>query len=96
MVGVHTHAVRLQVECELAVLDLLELVLVQIGPAPDPGVDNMRKPFSAGNLQPPVCTPAITSLPPLYSDFSSLGLVISAQCQGGLIRNVCYVVCVVQ
>ena len=63
MVGVHTDAVRLQVECELAVLDLLELVLVQVGPAPDPGVDNMRKPFSAGNLQPPVCTPAITSQP---------------------------------
>ena len=95
MVGVHTDAVRLQVECELAVLDLLELVLVQVGPAPDPGVDNMRKPFSSGNLQPAVCTPAITSQPS-NSDFSSLGFVKSAQCQGGLIRNVCCVVCVVQ
>ena len=50
VVGVHTDAVRLQVECELAVLDLLELVLVQVGPAPDPGVDHMGKAFSPGNL----------------------------------------------
>lgn len=54
VVRVHAHAVRFQIEGELAVLDLLELVLVKVGPSPDPGVDDMRKSFPCGDLEPSI------------------------------------------
>lgn len=50
VVRVDADGVRLEVEGVLAVLDLLQLVLVQVGPPPDAGVDHMREPFPARNL----------------------------------------------
>ena len=50
MVRVDADGVRLEVEGVLAVLDLLQLVLVQVGPPPDAGVDHVREPFPARNL----------------------------------------------
>ena len=50
VIRIHANGVGLQVERVLAVLHLLQLVLVQIRPAPDPGVDHMGKAFSPGNL----------------------------------------------
>ncbi len=51
VVGVHADGVGLQVERVLAVLDLLELVLVQVGPPPDAGVDDVREALPARHLQ---------------------------------------------
>ena len=50
VVGIHADRVGLQVERELAVLDLLQLILVKIRPSPDTSVDHMRKPFPTSNL----------------------------------------------
>ena len=50
VIRIHANGVGLQVERVLAVLHLLQLVLVQVRPAPDPGVDHMGKAFSPGNL----------------------------------------------
>ena len=50
VVGVDADRVGLEVEGVLAVLDLLQLVLVQVGPPPDAGVDHVREPFPARNL----------------------------------------------
>lgn len=52
--GVHTHAVVLQVEGKLAELDVLQLVFVQVGPAPEAGVNDMWETLAAGNLQTPI------------------------------------------
>ena len=46
MVRVDADGVRLEVEGVLAVLDLLQLVLVQVGPPPNPGVDHVWKPLA--------------------------------------------------
>ena len=51
VVRVHANRVRLQVKRVLTVLHLLQLVLVQIRPTPNPGVDHMGKAFSPGNLR---------------------------------------------
>ena len=52
MVGVDAHEVLvLVVESVLAVVHLLQLVLVQVGPAPDPGVDHVREALAASNLR---------------------------------------------
>lgn len=50
MVGVDTHVVTLEVEGILAVFDMLQFILMQVGPPPQPGVDNMREPFTSGDL----------------------------------------------
>ena len=50
VVRVDADGVRLEVEGVLAVLDLLQLVLVQVGPPPDAGIDHVREPFPARNL----------------------------------------------
>lgn len=50
VVRVDTHVVSLEVERILAVLDVLQLILMQVGPAPQAGVDNMGEAFTPGNL----------------------------------------------
>ena len=50
MVWVHTHTVALEVKGVLAELDIAQLILVQVRPSPNPGVDHVRKAFSPGNL----------------------------------------------
>jgi len=50
VVGIHAHRVALEIEGEGAVLDMLELILVQVGPAPNPGVDHVRKALATGYL----------------------------------------------
>lgn len=50
MIRVDADGVALQVKCELAELDMLEFVLVKIGPAPDASVDHVRKAFAARHL----------------------------------------------
>ena len=51
VVRIHANRVGLQVKRVLTVLHLLQLVLVQIRPTPNPGVDHMGKAFSPGNLR---------------------------------------------
>jgi hypothetical protein len=61
VVRIHANRVGLQVKRVLTVLHLLQLVLVQIRPTPNPGVDHMGKAFSPGNLE-------ATVESPLYGD----------------------------
>ena len=51
VVGVDADRVALEVEGELAELDVLELVLVQVGPPPDACVDDVRETLPSGHLQ---------------------------------------------
>lgn len=50
MVGVDANIVVLEVKGELAELDVLEFVLVQVWPAPQAGVDDVGEAFSPGDL----------------------------------------------
>ena len=50
MVGVDADRVGLEVEGVLAVLDLLQLVLVQVRPPPDARVDHVREPLPTRHL----------------------------------------------
>lgn len=50
VVRIDADVVLLEVEGKLAVLDLLQLVLVQIGPPPDFGVKYVWKELPPGNL----------------------------------------------
>ena len=50
MVGVDADGVDLQVEGKVAALGSSKLVLVEVGPAPDPSVDDVRKALTTGNL----------------------------------------------
>ena len=50
VVGVDADRVGLEVEGVLAVLDLLQLVLVQVRPPPDARVDHVREPLPTRNL----------------------------------------------
>lgn len=54
VVGVHTHAVILQVEGVLTKLDMFQFVFVQVWPTPQAGINDVRETLSTGNLQPPV------------------------------------------
>lgn len=54
MIRIHANGVALEVERELAVFDVLQLVLVQVGPAPDARVDDVGKALAARDLQAPV------------------------------------------
>lgn len=45
VVGVDTHVVTLEVKGKLAAFDVLQLVLVQVGPAPQPCVDDVGEAF---------------------------------------------------
>ena len=51
VIGVHTHTVRLQIKCILTIFHILQLVLVQVRPAPDASIDNVRESFPGGDLQ---------------------------------------------
>ena len=51
VVGIHADGVGLEVERVLAVLDLLQLVLMEVGPAPDACIDHVGKPLSPRNLE---------------------------------------------
>ena len=50
MIGVHADIVALQVKGKLTVFDVLQLILVQVGPSPQPGVDHMRESFTSSHL----------------------------------------------
>lgn len=54
VVRVHADRVALEVERKLAELDVLQLVLVQVRPAPYARVDDVRKALPPGHLQAPV------------------------------------------
>lgn len=51
VVGVDTHVVVLQIKGVLAELDVLEFVLVEVRPAPQPGVNHVRETFPPGHLR---------------------------------------------
>jgi hypothetical protein len=51
MVWVDAYRVGLEVKTKLAVLDLLQLILVKVGPSPYAGVDHVRKSFPTSNLK---------------------------------------------
>ena len=51
VVGVDADRVGLEVEGVLAILDLLQLVLVQVGPPPDARVDDVREPLPTRHLK---------------------------------------------
>lgn len=51
MVRVYTDAVALQVEGKLAVFDVLQLILVKVGPSPQTGVDHVRETFTSSHLK---------------------------------------------
>ena len=51
VVGIHADGVGLEVERVLAVLDLLQLVLMEVGPSPDPCIDHVGKSLPASNLR---------------------------------------------
>ena len=51
VVRVDADTVRLQIKCILTVLYILQLVLVEVGPPPDPGVDYMWESLPCGHLQ---------------------------------------------
>lgn len=50
MVRVDAHVVNLEVERILAVFDVLQLILMQVGPAPQAGVDHVGEALTPGNL----------------------------------------------
>jgi len=50
VVRVHTNRVGFQVESVLAILDLLQLVLVKVGPSPDTSVDHVGKTLPPSHL----------------------------------------------
>lgn len=50
VIGVDTHIVTLEVEGKLAVFDVLQFILMQVRPPPQPGIYHMREPFTSGHL----------------------------------------------
>lgn len=50
VVGVDAHTVTLEVESILAELGVAELILVEVRPSPDPGVDHMGKTLPSSDL----------------------------------------------
>lgn len=57
MIGVDTHVVTLEVKGKLAVFDMLQFILMQVRPPPQPCVDYMREPFTSSHLQPSIKCP---------------------------------------
>lgn len=51
MVGVDTHVVALQVEGKLAAFDVLQFILMQVRPAPQPRVDDVGEAFAPSDLR---------------------------------------------
>jgi hypothetical protein len=57
MIRIDAYRVTLEIKRVLAVLEMFELVLMQIRPAPDARINDMREPFASCNLQPAIqCT----------------------------------------
>lgn len=50
VVGVDTHVVTLEVKGILAAFDVLQFILVQVRPPPQPRVDNVGEAFAPGYL----------------------------------------------
>ena len=50
VVRVDTHAIALEVKSILAEFGMAELVLVEVRPSPDPGVDHMGKTLPSSDL----------------------------------------------
>lgn len=50
VIGVDTHIVTLEVKGKLAVFDMLQFILMQVRPPPQPGIDDMREPFTSSHL----------------------------------------------
>lgn len=50
MIGVDTHIVALEVKGKLAAFDVLQLILMQVGPPPQPCVDNVGETFTPSYL----------------------------------------------
>lgn len=50
MIGVDTHIVALEVKGKLAAFDVLQLILMQVGPPPQPCVDNVGEAFTPSYL----------------------------------------------
>lgn len=57
MVGIDADIVILQVKGVLAELDMLEFIFVEVRPAPQPCINDMRKAFPPCHLQPSVQRP---------------------------------------
>lgn len=51
MVRIDAHGVALEVERELAVLDVLQLVFVEVRPTPDARIDDVREALASCDLQ---------------------------------------------
>lgn len=51
VIRVDTHIVTLEVKGKLAVFDVLQFILMQVRPPPEPGIDYMRKPFTSSHLR---------------------------------------------
>lgn len=50
MIGVDAHIVTLEVKGKLAVFDMLQFILMQVRPPPQPGIDDMREAFTSSHL----------------------------------------------
>lgn len=50
MIRVDTYAVTLQIKGKLAVFDMLQLILVEIRPSPQTGIDDMRETLASRHL----------------------------------------------
>ena len=72
MVRVDADTVRLQIKCILTVLYILQLVLVEVGPPPDPGVDYMWESLPCGHLQMVSSDKTVSKLQPSYQLTCSL------------------------
>lgn len=57
MIGVHAHTVTLEVKGKLAVFHVLQFILMQVRPAPQPCIDYMREAFTSSHLQPSIKCP---------------------------------------
>lgn len=51
VVRIDTHTVALEVKGKLAVFDMLQFILVQVWPPPQPGIDYMGEPFASSHLK---------------------------------------------
>lgn len=51
MIGVDAHIVTLEVKGKLAAFDVLQFILVQVGPPPQPCVDNVGEAFTPSDLR---------------------------------------------
>lgn len=78
MIRVDTNIVTLEVKGKLAVFDVLQFVLMQVRPPPQPGIDYMREPFTSSHLQPSIKCPlnghTLAGVGPIGSDSRDEGV----------------------